>query len=213
MSICGCKRETWADLYYTSFIQVTCWEAGVWLPAVNNFCHSVSCLKLFFWVPHTFLSAGRSAGAFFSYLQVPPPLILPSIISCSTCPNHTCWRFLTLSNTALVSFTLCRTSSLFIFFTQLIFSILLEVQIHISMASNLFLSARVIDRVSDAYNTTLFNTLFTILFTTLYSNCPWTVSFIHKCLFTQRNPMTCLSPTVLNCWNNTSQVFECVNLL
>jgi len=131
-------------------------------------------------------------------------LILPSIISCSTCPNHTCWRFLTLSNTALVSFTLCRTSSLFILFTQLIFSILLEVQIYISMASNLFLSAWIIDRVSDAYNTTMFNTLFAILFTTLYSNCPWTVSFINKCLFTQCNPMTCLSPTVPICRNNTS---------
>jgi len=46
--------------------------------------------------------------------------------------------------------------------TQLIFSILL--QIHISMASNLFLSAWVIDHVPDAYNTTLHNTFFTILF-------------------------------------------------
>jgi len=77
-------------------------------------------------------------------------------------------RLVTVSNMVLVSVTLCRTSSLLILSTPLIFSILL--QIHISMASNLFLSAWVIDHVSDAYNTTLHNTLFTILFSTLYSN-------------------------------------------
>ena len=53
-------------------------------------------------------------------------------------------HFLTVPNTVLVSFTLRRTSSLLIFSTQLIFSILL--QIHISMAFNLFLSAWVIDQ-------------------------------------------------------------------
>ena len=61
-------------------------------------------------------------------------LILPSIISCSnlsTCPNHTCLHFLTVSNIVLVSFALCRTFSLLILSMQLIFSILL--QIHISM--------------------------------------------------------------------------------
>ena len=64
--------------------------------------------------------------------------------------------------TVLLSFTLCRTSSLLILSTQVIFYTLL--QIHISMACNLFLSAWVIVHVCDVYNTTLHNTLFTILF-------------------------------------------------
>ena len=48
-----------------SFIQVICWEAGVWFPALNNFCHSFLCSDVLF--SATFVSSGHS-GAFFSYL-------------------------------------------------------------------------------------------------------------------------------------------------
>ena len=48
-------------------LPVICWETGVWLPALFN-SDTLSCLQLFFWVPHTFVSFGCSAGAFFSYL-------------------------------------------------------------------------------------------------------------------------------------------------
>jgi len=122
-------------------------------------------------------------------------------------------RFLTMSNIVLVSFTLYRTSSLLILSTQLIFSILL--QIHISMASNLFLSVWVIVYVSDAYNTTLHNPL--SVYYSLCQLCTQTACeqflFIHKHLFTQCNPTTYLSPILPLCWNNTSWVFELVNLL
>jgi len=91
-------------------------------------------------------------------------------------------HFPTVSNIVLVSFTHCRTSALLILPTQLIFFILL--QIHISMASNLFLSAWVIDHVSDAYNTTLHNTLFTILFFNSIIKLPMNslFLFINTCL-------------------------------
>jgi len=142
-----------------NIIQVICWEAGVWLPALNNFCHSF--LSSAVLLSATYLPFITSLSKCILFLpRVEFPLFLSSIISCSndsclsTCPNHTL-DFLTACP---VSFNHCRTSSLLILSTQLIFSILL--QIHISMACNLFLSAWITDRVSDTYNITLNNTLF-----------------------------------------------------
>ena len=63
--------------------QVICWEAGVWLPALNNFCHSF--LPSAALLPHTFLSSGRLAGAFYTYIVWPTP---HSSTRAVTLPRH-----------------------------------------------------------------------------------------------------------------------------
>ena len=57
-------------LFILLLLQVICWEAGIWLYDFQflSISATLSCLQLFFWVPHTFLLSGRSAGAFFSDL-------------------------------------------------------------------------------------------------------------------------------------------------
>jgi len=65
----------------------------------------------------------------------------------STCATHACLYFLTVSNTML---------SIRHFFP-------IVLQIHNSMAFNLFLFGCVIDLVSDAYSTVFHSTLFNIL--------------------------------------------------
>ena len=78
-----------------SFIQVTCWEAGVWLPARKNFCHSFLFSAVL--LSATYFPFMRLLGRWILFLpRVAFPLVLPLIISCSndsclsTCPNHTC---------------------------------------------------------------------------------------------------------------------------
>jgi len=84
--------------YYTteqnhSLIQVICWEASVWLPALNNFWHSF--LSSAVLLSTTYFPFIRSLSRCILFLpRVAFPLILPPIISCSndwrlgTCPNH-----------------------------------------------------------------------------------------------------------------------------
>ena len=118
-------------------------RSGVWLPALNNFCHSF--LSSAVLLSATYFPFIRSLSRCTLFLPcVTSPLILPSIVSCSIMSvihvlahaRTTRLRFLTVYNVSvLILFTFCRTSSLLILFTQLIFSILL--QIHISMTSNL----------------------------------------------------------------------------
>jgi len=127
-------------------LQAFCWEASIWLPAVFNFCHSFLSSAIFFEC-HMLLfhQIAQQVHSFPTSCSLPP--LLPWIILVSyssdsylsTCSNHTCLRFATVSNIVFVPFTLCRTSSLLLLFIQIIVTILL--QIHISMASNLFLSA------------------------------------------------------------------------
>ena len=93
-----------------------------------------TCFSAYYLMKTTILSFIRSLSRCILFLpRVAFPLILPSIISClSTYPNHTFLHFPTVSNIVLVSYILCRTSSLLILSTQLIFSSLL--QIHMFMA-------------------------------------------------------------------------------
>jgi len=75
-----------------------------------------------------------------------PVIILPSStsfkkLSCpSTCPSHVCFRRQTVSKILLISFrNYCRTCAFVTLFLQITCSTLL--QIHISKASSLYLSA------------------------------------------------------------------------
>jgi len=77
-----------------SFIHLICWEAGVWFPALNNFCHSFLCSDVLF--SATYFRFIRYLSRCILFLPaVAFPLILPSIISCSNdsclsiCPIHT----------------------------------------------------------------------------------------------------------------------------
>ena len=77
--------------FLSLLLQVICWEAGVWLPALFNFCHSFLSLAILLSV--TYFPFTRCLSR---CILVALPLVLPSIISCSkndlclsTCPNHT----------------------------------------------------------------------------------------------------------------------------
>jgi len=117
--LCG-KHQMEISIPEQILLQVICCKAGVWLPALNNSA-TISCLWPFFWVPHTFLSPVRSAGAFFSYLfflpsaSFSPRLYHAVMIHVLTHALTTRLHFLTVSNIVLFPFTLCRTWSDYLF--------------------------------------------------------------------------------------------------
>ena len=99
-------------------LQVICWEAGVWLLALNNLCHSF--LSSAVLLSATYFPFIRSLSRCIAFLpHVAFPFILSSNISCSndsclsTCPNHTCLHFLTVSSIVLLVNVNSRSRSLY----------------------------------------------------------------------------------------------------
>jgi len=81
--LCFCRLS---DESIQKFIQVICWKAGVWLPAVINCCYSF--LSSAVLLSASYFSFIRSLSRCIVFLPlVAFPLILPSIISCS---NDSC---------------------------------------------------------------------------------------------------------------------------
>ena len=132
-------------IWIQPFIHVIFWEAGVWLPALNNFCHCfLSSAVLLKTTYFPFIRSLSRCILFLLHVAFPSFrwLYHAAMIRVLAHALTTHLHFPTMSNIVLVSFTLYRTFSLLILSTHLIFSILL--QIHISMADNLFMSAWVI---------------------------------------------------------------------
>jgi len=87
-SIASCRKT------HTSILHVICWEAGVWLPALNNFCHSfLSSSVLLSATYFPFIRSLSRCILFTTSCSLPPHSSLDYIMqySClSTCHNHIC---------------------------------------------------------------------------------------------------------------------------